>query len=143
MVRKTLQIVRPDLFSHCPRPLFLGRVPAGFPSPAEDDIEGTLDLNRRYIRHPAATFFVRVSGESMVGAGIFPDDILIVDRSLKAADRRVVVAVMNGEMTVKRLRRKDGRLFLVSENDAFPTMEVEEGTDFQVWGVATCVIHSL
>src|SRR5471030_2397814 len=91
--------------SRCWRPLFAARVPAGFPSPADDYIERSLDLNEHLIRHPAATFFVRASGDSMTGS-IHSGDLLVVDRSLEAADGSVVIAVIDGELTVKRLRRR-------------------------------------
>ncbi len=88
------------------RPLFVEHVSAGFPSPAENHIERQLDLNSHLIKHPAATFFVRVSGDSMIGAGIFPGDILIVDRSLEPVDKKIVIVVIDSELTVKRLRKQ-------------------------------------
>ncbi len=127
--------------SSLPLPLFITAVQAGFPSPAEDYLDKTLDLNELLISHPAATFFVRVAGDSMQGAGIFSGDTLVVDRSLEATDNKIVVAIVNGEFTVKRLRLKEGRISLVPENPNFPTIEVKEGSDFQVWGVVTYVIH--
>ncbi len=125
-------------------PLYGARVPAGFPSPADDFIENTLDLNTHLIKHPAATFFVRVEGDSMVEAGIYPGDIIIVDRALEPHDKAVVVAAVNGDLVVKRLRRKkDGRVFLESENPLYPAVEVSPETDFHIWGVVTYVIHAL
>jgi len=118
-------------------------VPAGFPSPADDYVEKSLDLNEHLIAHPAATFFVRVSGDSMTGAGIHHGDLLIVDRSLDAAAGNVVVAVLNGEMLVKRLRRVKDRFVLMPENEDFPFVEIKRGCDFPVWGVVTYVIHPL
>lgn len=136
-------ILKPDLKTEVPRPIFMVPVAAGFPSPAEDYIEGSLDLNRHLIKHPAATFFVRVTGNSMINAGIHPDDILIVDRSLEATDNKVVIAVLNGELTVKRLKFKDKKIFLVPENPGFSPIEIKEEFSFEIWGVATNVIHSL
>ena len=124
-----------------PLPLFTEAVQAGFPSPAEDYLDKTLDLNELLISHPAATFFVRVAGDSMQGAGIFSGDTLVVDRSLEATDNKIVVAIVGGEFTVKRLRLKEGRISLVPENQSYPILEVKEGSDFQVWGVVTYVIH--
>jgi len=121
----------------------MGKVAAGFPSPAEDYVEGALDLNAYLIRHPAATFFVRVTGDSMINAGIHPDDLLIVDRSLEPADRKVIIAVVNGDLTVKRFRRRGHRVFLEAENDAYAPMEMMDGMTFDVWGVVTSVIHPL
>ncbi len=114
---------------------------AGFPSPAEDYLDKTLDLNELLIAHPAATFFVRVSGDSMQNAGIFSGDILVVDRSLEAADNKIVIAIVSGEFTVKRLKIREGRISLVPENPSYPILEMKEGSDFQVWGVVTYVIH--
>ena len=124
-----------------PLPLFTAAVQAGFPSPAEDYLDKTLDLNELLISHPAATFFVRVAGDSMQGAGIFSGDTLVVDRSLEAADNKIVVAIVSGEFTVKRLKIKEGRISLIPENPHYPILEVKEGSDFQVWGVVTYVIH--
>ena len=123
--------------------MFLSPVKAGFPSPADDYLEQPLDLNEHLIKHPAATFFVRVSGDSMIQAGIFNNDILIVDRSLAAVPNRIVVAVVNGEFTVKRLRRRAGRLLLCAENPAYSPLDVTGAADFEVWGVVVYVIHSV
>lgn len=122
-------------------PLFSSRVQGGFPSPAEDYIEKQLDLNELLIEHPVATFYVRVEGDSMIGAGIHSGDLLVVDRSLNAQSGKIVVAVYNGEFTVKRFMKKGAGLFLQPENEGYPTIPVKEGDDFQVWGVVTYVIH--
>ena len=124
-------------------PFFVARVSAGFPSPAEDYIEKKLDLHDLLVKHPAATFFVRVEGRSMEGAQIFSGDILIVDKSLQPKNDSIVVAVINGEFTVKRIHLHEGRLFLMPENSHFPPLEVKEEMDFQIWGVVTHVIHAL
>ena len=100
-------------------PMYSNKVAAGFPSPADDYLEDKIDLNQYLVKHPASTFLVRASGESMINAGIFPDDILVVDRSLKAEDRKVVIAVVDNELTVKRYRKKGKKIFLEPENDAF------------------------
>lgn len=124
-------------------PLFLASIPAGFPSPADDYIDRKLDLNEFLVRHPAATFFVRVAGDSMVGAGIHSGDILVVDRALPAEHNRVVIAAVNGELTVKRLSKQNGKLHLLPENDGFEPMEVTSEMQFEIWGVVTHVVHSL
>jgi DNA polymerase V len=124
-------------------PLFSSSVAAGFPSPADDFVEKKLDLNELLVRHPSATFFVRVDGDSMEGAGIQSGDILVVDRALQAAAGRVVVAVLDGELTVKRLERRGRELLLVAENSRYEPIRVTDQTDFQVWGVVTHVIHSV
>lgn len=116
-------------------------LPAGFPSPADDYLERSLDLHELLVEHPEATFFVRVQGDSMTGAKMHSGDILIVDRSLTAAHGKIVVALLNGEFTVKRLVRKGQKLYLAAENPCYPPIEVTEESDFQVWGVVTYVIH--
>ncbi len=123
--------------------LFSGPVSAGFPSPASDYIEGRLDLNEHLVKHPAATFFVRAGGDSMQGAGIFGGDILVVDRSLKPSDMCVVIAALDGEFTVKRLRISDGKAALLPENPKYGPIEITEDSDFRIWGVVTHVIHGL
>lgn len=122
-------------------PLFAARVQAGFPSPADDHLERSIDLNEELIQHPAATFFVRVKGESMHDAGIQSGDILVVDRSLAPTDRKIVVAMIDGEFTVKRFRNQDGRIFLEAANDQFPKIEVSGDQELVVWGVVSFVIH--
>jgi DNA polymerase V len=125
------------------RPLFLCGVPAGFPSPADDYIERNLDLNELLVRHPEATFFVRAYGDSMKDAGIHSGDILVVDRAEEPREHCIVVAAVNGELTVKRLRRKEDRLLLMPENPDFQPVEVTAEMEFEIWGVVTSVIHKL
>ncbi len=137
------KIYRPDFSTKLTCPMFMVPVAAGFPSPAEDYIEGQLDLNKHLIKHPAATFFVRATGESMINAGIFPGDILIVDRSLEPADKKVVIAVVNGELTVKRFRKIDGRISLMPDNQEYHEIELTDGMDCEIWGVVAHVIHAL
>ncbi len=138
-----MQILRPDLSTQEKCPLLLVSVPAGFPSPAEDYIEMSLDLNRFLVKHPAATFFVRVTGNSMIQAGIHPGDILIVDRSLETVDKRVVIAIVNGEFTVKRIRKIKDCFFLMSENENFKPVCLDNQAKAEIWGVVTHVIHPL
>nr|WP_027186126.1 translesion error-prone DNA polymerase V autoproteolytic subunit [Desulfovibrio inopinatus] len=122
-------------------PLFLATVPAGFPSPADDYIDRKLDLNEYLVTHPAATFFVRVYGDSMVDANITTGDILIVDRAIEPTSGRIVIAILDGELTVKRLLKKNGRLFLVPENSLFSRVEITPELDFEIWGVVTYIIY--
>jgi len=129
--------------SHIEIPLFSGKVAAGFPSPADDYIEKTLDLNDLLIKKPAATFFVRAEGESMLGAGIHPNDILVVDRSIEAVVGKVVICALNGELTVKRLKSIGKEIVLGAENPAYSDITVQEEVDLVIWGVVTNVIHSL
>jgi len=124
-------------------PLFNCRVSAGFPSPADDYIEQALDLNQLLIQKPAATFFVRAEGDSMIGAGIHSNDILVVDRSIEAIPSKVVICALNGELTVKRLISKQGQLVLMAENPLYPDIPLHEGIDMTIWGVVTNVIHAL
>jgi DNA polymerase V len=143
MVTKVDAVFSPDLATACERPLFMVPVAAGFPSPAEDYLEGKLDLNKYLIKHPAATFFVRVAGDSMIAAGIHPGDILIVDRSIEPADKKVVIAVIEGELTVKRIRRLKGKIVLMPENENYKPLQINAEMSFEIWGVVTNVIHPL
>lgn len=124
-------------------PLFLERVSAGFPSPAADYEEGRLDLNHYLIKNPPATFFVRVAGDSMINAGIHPGDLLVVDRSMEPKDKSVIIAAIDGELTVKRIRIRRKKIHLVPENDAYESQEISPESTFEVWGVVTNVIHAL
>ncbi len=122
-------------------PLFSSHVPAGFPSPADDYVEGSLDLNEHLIEHREATFFVRVQGHSMIGAGIIDGDLLVVDRALEARDGDIVIAVIDGELTLKRLYKRQGIVRLVPENPRFQPIEFQEGQELTLWGVVTSVVH--
>lgn len=122
-------------------PLYSCKVRAGFPSPADDFIESYLDLNTHLIKHPAATFFVIASGDSMTGAGIQSGDMLIVDRSLEAAHGKIVIAAIDGELTIKRLSRTQGNLQLLPANPKYPTIDITAEQDVVIWGVVTHVIH--
>jgi len=122
-------------------PLFSAKVQAGFPSPADDHLEKSIDLNEELVRHPASTFFVRVKGDSMRDAGIQTGDILVVDRSLTPSDRKIVVAMVDGEFTVKRFRQAGGKVFLEAANENFPRIELSGNQELVVWGVVAFVIH--
>jgi DNA polymerase V len=123
-------------------PLFTETIAAGFPSPAEDYVEMMLDLNELCIQHPVSTFFVRARGQSMTGAGIQPGDLLVVDKSLEAHNDSIVVAVLDGEFTLKRLQVTAGnQYFLLPDNPDFRPIEIKEGMEFEIWGVVVLVIH--
>ena len=122
-------------------PLFTGKAAAGFPSPADDYIEKTLDLNELLVQKPAATFFVRAQGESMLGAGIHPNDILVVDRSIEPVSGKIVICALNGELTVKRLQREHQQWKLQAENPDYADIAIHEDLDMVIWGVVTNVIH--
>ena len=143
MSTKVQTVYISDLSTQCQQSLFDARVPAGFPSPAADYKEDRLDLNKHLIRHPAATFFVRAIGDSMIGAGIHCGDLLVVDRSLEARDKSVVIAAVNGELTVKRIRIRNKKITLVPENESYSAREIGGNVEFEVWGVVTSVIHEL
>jgi DNA polymerase V len=123
-------------------PLYLCRVSAGFPSPASEYVERDIDLNEWLIRNKLATYVVRVEGDSMAGE-IHPEDRLIVDRSLEARHRDVVVACIDGEMLVKRLIIEEGRYYLVAENPEYPAIELNGDREMVIWGVVTHSIHRL
>ena len=122
--------------------MFTESVAAGFPSPATDYCESRLDLNELCVKHPAATYFVRAQGDSMIEAGIFPGDVLVVDRSLTAKHGDIVIAVLNGELTVKKLETRPS-LRLVPMNSKYAPVEIPEETDVEIFGVATTAVHSL
>ena len=127
--------------SKIPLPLYSCGVSAGFPSPADDYVAQQLDLNELLIKNSVATFFVRVSGDSMTGVGINDNDILVVDRSLEPVHGKIVIAAINGELTLKRLVRTEHSYRLVAENPNYPPIEVTEDLTCVVWGVVTSVIH--
>ncbi len=124
-------------------PLFVTGISAGFPSPADDYIDRKLDLNELLITHPAATFFVRVEGNSMINAGIHSGDILVVDRALEPNNNNIVLAILDGEFTVKRIKKLKNDLYLTPENPDFESIKIDEETNFEVWGVVTYVVHSV
>ncbi len=120
--------------------LYGHKVAAGFPSPADDYIEGRLSLDEHLIQHRNATFFVRAKGNSMIGAGIHDGDLLVVDKSLNPASGDIVIAVVDGDLTVKRLQKRGGIYSLKPENPLFEEMLFKEGQELQVWGVVTATI---
>lgn len=124
-------------------PLLQARISAGFPSSAENYLEKSLDLNELLIKHPAATFFVRVKGESMINAGIRSQDILIVDRALSVSHNKIVVARIHDELTVKRIVMQEDKLFLMPDNENYKPLEITAETDFEIWGIVTYVIHQV
>lgn len=140
MVEKILEYVQT---SGHKLPIYSSSVQAGFPSPADDYIEGKLDLNEHLIKHPTATFFVRAAGESMTKVGIHNGDILIVDRSLEAKHGKIVIAAVDGELTVKRLNKSPKGTYLMPENDQYKPIEITDINDVVIWGVVTNVLHEL
>ena len=133
---KNISAVSPALASKKQTaPLFASQPAAGFPAPGDDFVEKPLDLNDLLISNPTATFFVRVQGDSMEGARIFDGDILVVDRSVTATDGRIVVAAVFGELVVKRLKKFPNKAELISENDAYAPIQINEVDDVYIWGV--------
>ena len=135
-----------DLFQPIQRkkiliPVFLDSVSAGFPSPATDYMENKLDLNEHLIKRPAATFIVKAKGPSMTDAGILSGDLLIVDRSITPRSNNIVIASIFGDLTVKKLQKKENSLFLLSANSDYPSIEVKEEMECFIWGVVTYIIH--
>uniref|UniRef100_UPI00402B7B27 LexA family protein n=1 Tax=Methylomonas sp. SPW-1 TaxID=3438877 RepID=UPI00402B7B27 len=124
-------------------PLFTSTVPAGFTSPAEDHLESTIDLNQHCVSNPPATFFVKVKGHSMNGVGIYDGDMLAVDRSLRAKQDSIVVAVIDGEVTVKSLDLSNDDIWLRAKNPDYPDFQIKEGMNLHIWGVVKNVIRSL
>ncbi|MBY5970575.1 LexA family protein [Halomonas denitrificans] len=125
-----------------PLPLAAGEVRAGFPSPADDYLEGQLDLVAHLVPHPSSTFYLRAKGESMKELGIFDDDLLIVDRSLEPRQGAVLIASVDGELTCKQLGKLGDRPYLLAANEAYPPIALN-GHDCDVWGVVTHSIHAL
>ena len=132
---KMLPVQLIPLYSHC--------ISAGFPSPADDYIKDRLDLNELLVKNKAATFFLRVKGDSMVNAGIHHGDIIVVDRSVQPAHRSIVVAVVDGELTVKRLITRSGVTELHAENPRYVPICLQEGQELTIWGVVTSSVHQL
>jgi len=118
-------------------------VHAGFPSPADDFIEAMIDLNQVLVQNPTATFLWRVVGDCMIDVKIFPGDVVIVDRSVSPKHRSIVLAIIDGEPTLKRLNRRGGVLVLQNENAKLPTFTIAEGTEVSIWGVVTATIRDL
>ena len=118
-------------------------VECGFPSPARDFTEGTIDLNEELIPRPNSTFIVRARGDSMIGSGIYPGDLLIVDRSLSPRNGSIIIAVLDGELSVKGLELNNDQVTLSSSNPNYSDVIVSEEMDFTIWGVCTNVVHNL
>ena len=144
-MRKPLQILgsASELSGELSCPLYLSPVNAGWPSPAEDYIDQQLNLHEYVVRNPAATFFLRAAGDSMINVGIHDGDLLIVDRSVDAAPNRVVIAALEGELLVKRLARRNGKTWLVPANPDYPDIDITNREYVHIWGVVTYVLHKL
>lgn len=140
-IRDVMEIIEGESYDI---PMFSGKVQAGVPEMTDDYIDGLVNLNSLLIPNPGKTFFVRATGDSMIDIGIHSNDTMIVDRSLTPRNGHIVIAAVNGELTVKRLQKEpDGRIFLLPENEQFAPIAITEGSDFHIWGVVTNSIRSL
>ncbi len=138
----SLEIFTADLSSHLPLPYADGGIQAGFPSPADNYITESFDLNRELVRHPAATFYGRVSGDSMIEEGIEPGDILVIDRSIEPDSGDLAVCCIDGEFTLKRIRLEKNRVWLIPSNEMFDPILVTPENEFSVWGVVTHTVKA-
>ena len=138
----SVKILIPDLSSHISLPYANAGIQAGFPSPAQDYITESIDLNREIVTHPAATFYGRVSGDSMIEEGIEPGDIIVIDRSLEPADGDLAVCCLDGEFTLKRICLRPGEIWLQPSNEAFDPILVTPDNSFEIWGVVTHTIKN-
>ncbi|RRJ93912.1 LexA family protein [Flavobacterium macacae] len=138
-----LTFIRPDFKSEVKIPMIADGVSAGFPSPAQDFMENNIDLNKELSENLLATFYIKVAGNSMVDAGIDDKDILVVDRSLEPADKKIAICFVDGEFTVKRLKLEKDCLYLMPENQNYEPIKVSEENNFIIWGIVTYVIKKL
>ena len=138
---KENKIYKADNSLSLPIDLHMTFIHAGFPSPADDHLDISLDLNEYLIKHPSATFYIYVKGDSMINDGLYSGDIMIVDRSLSPRSKDIVIAVIDGEFTVKRIYKKSNQIYLVPSNKKYQSITITENMDFQIWGVVTHTIH--
>ncbi|MBZ4219554.1 MAG: translesion error-prone DNA polymerase V autoproteolytic subunit [Chlorobium sp.] len=136
-----LDFFTPDFTTLLELPLSGTAIAAGFPSPAEEYVEIALDLNKELIKHPAATFYARVKGDSMVDAGIQDGDLLVIDKALEPKEGSIAVCYLDGEFTVKRLSVREEGVYLMPANAEFKPIKITEENDFLVWGIVAYVIH--
>lgn len=137
---QSMELYKADTSTVLERPLATEGIVCGFPSPAEDFMDQAIDLNQYIIKNPPATFFGRVTGDSMVNAGIHPGDILVIDRSLEFMDGKIAVCFVDGEFTVKRIKRERDCVWLVAENIDYPPIKVTADNELIIWGIVTHVI---
>ena len=138
---QTLELYTSDTSTTLSMPYFENGVSAGFPSPAEDHMHSKIDLNNLLIENPSATYYVRVNGDSMLGAGILSGDLLIVDRSIEVTNNCIVVVHLDGEFTVKRIKKIKKKIFLQAENNNYKPIEITKEMDFELFGVVAHAIH--
>ena len=138
-----LTFLTPDFESGQAIPFEKGGVSAGFPSPAADFTESSIDLNKELAKNPLATFYIKVNGNSMIDAGISDKDILVVDRSIEPRDNKIVVCLIDGEFTVKRIKLEKDCLYLLPENKDYPPIKITEDHQITIWGIVTYVIKAV
>lgn len=141
--KNKLTFFRPDFKSDVRIPMIPDGVSAGFPSPAQDFMENNIDLNKELSENPLATFYIKVSGNSMIDAGIEDKDVLVVDRSLEPSDKKIAICFIDGEFTVKRLKLEKYSLFLMPENQNYEPIKISEENNFIIWGIVTYVIKKI
>mgnify|MGYP005851975509 FL=1 len=138
-----LEIYPPDLSRSLDLPFVNQGISAGFPSPADDFLDIKIDLNREFIKNPNATFYARVRGKSMIGAGLNDGDLLIIDKSLEPAHKKIAVCFIDGEFTVKRIKKEKDTIWLMPENEEYTPIKVTADNEFIIWGVVTTVIKKV
>jgi|UniRef100_UPI00404AD8B7 DNA polymerase V len=139
----TLEIFSAATESVLELPVISGGISAGFPSPALDFIDLTIDMNKHLVKHPATTFYGRVKGHSMKDAGIFDGDLLVIDKSISPTDNKIAVCYIDGEFTIKRIQIQKDCVWLIPENEAYQPIKVTADNDFIIWGMVTHVIKAL
>jgi DNA polymerase V len=139
----TLEIFSAATESVLELPVISEGISAGFPSPALDFIDLTIDMNKHLVKHPATTFYGRVKGQSMRDAGIFDGDLLVIDKSLQPTDNKIAVCYIDGEFTIKRIQIQKDCIWLIPENEAYQPIKVTADNDFIIWGMVTHVIKAL
>ncbi|WP_278034967.1 LexA family protein [Flavobacterium nitratireducens] len=137
---QTLEFYIPDYSSKLELPFFDVGISAGFPSPADDFIELTIDLNKHLIKHKDSTFFAKVKGNSMINAGIYDGDLLVIDKSLEPQNNKIAVCQIDGEFTVKRIKKEKDIVWLIAENEEYEPIKVTPENELMIWGI---VIHSI
>lgn len=140
---RALEIFAPDLSGSLDLPFVNQGISAGFPSPADDFLDIKIDLNREFVKNPNATFYARVRGNSMIGAGLKDGDLLIIDRSLEPENKKIAVCFIDGEFTVKRIKKEKDNIWLMPENEDYTPIKVTVDNEFIIWGVVTTVIKKV
>ena len=139
----TLEIYTADTTSTISLPIVENGISAGFPSPADDFLDISIDLNKEYVKNPSTTFYGRVKGDSMINAGLNEGDLLIIDKSLEPIDDKIAVCFIDGEFTVKRIKIEKDIVWLVAENEKYKPIKVTAENDFIIWGIVTTIIKTV